>query len=82
MDTEGADHLQGGEVPMLTGIVNALRGRGLQARGAIADTWGAAHAFARATRRETIIVPVARLPRPSSTCRFPAFVCRPTSSAA
>jgi protein ImuB len=40
MDTEGADHLRGGELPMLTGLVNALRGHGLQARGAIADTWG------------------------------------------
>ncbi|WP_026264412.1 Y-family DNA polymerase [Rhizobium leguminosarum] len=58
MDTEGADHLRGGELPMLTGLVNALRGRGLQARGAIADTWGTAHAIARTSRREAIIVPV------------------------
>jgi protein ImuB len=57
MDTEGADHLQGGEDPMLTGIANRFRGRGLTARVAIADTWGAAHACARAITRDTVIVP-------------------------
>ncbi|SMD13045.1 DNA polymerase Y family protein [Rhizobium sp. RU36D] len=57
MDTEGADHLQGGEEPMLTGIVNRFRSRALTARVAIADTWGAAHAGARAIGRETVIVP-------------------------
>lgn len=57
MDTEGADHLRGGELPMLTGLVNALRGRGLQVRGAIADSWGCAHAIARTTRCEVNIVP-------------------------
>lgn len=40
LDTEGADHLQGGEEPMLTGVANRSRGRGLTARVAIADTWG------------------------------------------
>jgi protein ImuB len=57
LDTEGADHLQGGEGPMLTGIANRFRSRGLTARVAIADTWGAAHACARAITRETVIVP-------------------------
>jgi protein ImuB len=76
MDTEGADHLRGGELLMLTGLVNALRGRGLQARGAIADTWGAAHAIARTTRREAIIVPVGETARacvnlPISSLRLP-----------
>ncbi|WP_083196811.1 DNA polymerase Y family protein [Rhizobium sp. AC27/96] len=56
MDTEGADHLQGGEELMLSGLVNRLRGRGLAARAAIADTWGAAHALARTSSRETVIV--------------------------
>jgi protein ImuB len=76
MDTEGADHLRGGELLMLTGLVNALTGRGLQARGAIADTWGAAHAIARTTRREAIIVPVGETARasinlPISSLRLP-----------
>ncbi|WP_085026345.1 Y-family DNA polymerase [Ensifer aridi] len=57
MDTEGADHLQGGEELMLSGIVNRFRGRGLTARVAIADSWGAAHALARASGRETVIAP-------------------------
>jgi protein ImuB len=56
MDTEGADHLQGGEDLMLSGLVNRFRGRGLAACAAIADTWGAAHALARTTSRETVIV--------------------------
>ncbi|NLS06328.1 DNA polymerase Y family protein [Rhizobium sp. P32RR-XVIII] len=57
MDTEGADHLQGGELPMLTGIANRFRARGLTVRTAVADTWGAAHACARAISRETVVVP-------------------------
>ncbi|MBB3302538.1 protein ImuB [Rhizobium sp. BK077] len=57
MDTEGADHLQGGEERMLTSIANRFRAKGLTTRVAIADTWGAAHACARATSRETVIVP-------------------------
>ncbi|MBY4592175.1 MULTISPECIES: Y-family DNA polymerase [Rhizobium] len=57
MDTEGADHLQGGEERMLTSIANRFRAKGLAARVAIADTWGAAHACARAVNRETVIVP-------------------------
>jgi len=57
MDTEGADHLQGGELPMLTGIANLFGARGLTTRVAIADTWGAAHACARAISLATVIVP-------------------------
>lgn len=38
MDTEGADHLQGGEELMLSGLVNRFRARGLPARAVIADT--------------------------------------------
>ncbi|EJC80242.1 nucleotidyltransferase/DNA polymerase involved in DNA repair [Rhizobium leguminosarum bv. trifolii WSM2297] len=57
MDTEGADHLQGGEEPMLTRVANQFNAKGLRARVAIADTWGAAHACARAINRETVIIP-------------------------
>ncbi|TBF35256.1 DNA polymerase Y family protein [Rhizobium leguminosarum] len=57
MDTEGADHLQGGEERMLTSIANRFRAKGLTTRVAIADTWGAAHSCARAINRETVIVP-------------------------
>lgn len=79
MDTEGADHLRGGELSMLTGLVNALSGRGLQARGAISDTWGSAHAIARATRRQVIIVPVGETAKavvnlPISSLRLPSDI--------
>lgn len=56
MDTEGADHLQGGEALLISGLVNGLRGRGLTARAAVADTWGAAHAITRLTSAETTVV--------------------------
>lgn len=58
MDTEGADHLRGGEETLITGLVNLLRSRGLTARAAVADTWGAAHAITRLTKAETTVVPV------------------------
>jgi protein ImuB len=76
MDTEGADHLQGGEEPMLTGVANRFRSTGLSARVAIADTWGAAHACARAITREIVIVPRGEIVRaverlPLSLLRLP-----------
>jgi protein ImuB len=76
MDTEGADHLQGGEQPMLEKVANQFRAKGLTARVAIADTWGAAHACARAITRETVIVPKSEIVRaveklPLSLLRLP-----------
>ncbi len=69
LDTEGADHLQGGEELMLSGLVNRFRARGLPVRAVIADTWGAAFGLARSMRAETKVIPtgktaeaVARLP--------------------
>ncbi|KXG87541.1 nucleotidyltransferase [Agrobacterium bohemicum] len=58
IDTEGADHLQGGEELMVSGMVNRLRGVGVVTRAAVADTWGAAHAIARCTSAEWTVVPV------------------------
>jgi protein ImuB len=63
MDTEGADHLQGGELPMVTRIANRFMAKKLTARVAVADSWGAAHACARAISRETIIVPIGETAR-------------------
>lgn len=62
---------------MLSGLVNRFRGRGLAARAAIADTWGAAHALARTTDRETVIVGRGDAARaanrlPLSSLRLPA----------
>jgi protein ImuB len=76
LDTEGADHLQGGEEPMLARIANQFRAKGLTVRVAIADTWGAANACARAINRETVIVPIGETVRaveklPISLLRLP-----------
>ena len=79
MDTEGADHLQGGELPMVTKIANQFLAKKLTARVAVADTWGAAHACARAISRETIVVPPGETIRaveklPVSLLRLPAKI--------
>jgi protein ImuB len=79
MDTEGADHLQGGELPMVTKIANQFLARKLTARVAVADTWGAAHACARAISRDTVIVPSGKTVRaverlPISLLRLPGKV--------
>ncbi len=58
LDTEGADHLRGGEDLLISGIANKLRSRGLTARAAVADTWGAAHAITRMISADTTVVPV------------------------
>lgn len=79
MDTEGADHLQGGELPMVTKIANQFLARKLTARVAVADTLGAAHACARAITRETVIVPIGETVRaverlPISLLRLPSKI--------
>jgi protein ImuB len=57
LDTEGADHLRGGESMMVTEMFNRLHNNGVVSRVAVADTWGAAHAVARFTSAETTVVP-------------------------
>lgn len=57
IDSTGADHLHGGEAAMLAGILARLAEAGFAARGAIADSWGAAHALARFAARASIIGP-------------------------
>jgi len=47
IDATGAAHLHGGEAMMLGNMVSRLTAAGLKARAAIADSWDAAHAFAR-----------------------------------
>ncbi|UWU29151.1 DNA polymerase Y family protein [Rhizobium sp. WSM1274] len=81
MDTEGADHLQGGEALTLSGLVNRFRARGLPARAVIADTWGAAFGLARSMTAETKVIPagktadaVARLPLSSLRLSAEAIV--------
>ena len=57
IDSTGADHLHGGEAAMLAGLINRLAASGVQARAAIADTWGAAHALARYAARPALVAP-------------------------
>jgi protein ImuB len=47
IDAGGAAHLKGGEASMLADLVKRLAASGMQARVAIAGTYGAAHALAR-----------------------------------
>lgn len=56
IDTTGADHLHGGEAAMLNAIVQRFAASGVEARAAIADTWGAAHAAARFLRRQVVVI--------------------------
>lgn len=57
IDTTGADHLHGGEAAMLAALIERFAAAGVEARAAIADTWGAAHAAARFLSRSTLVVP-------------------------
>ncbi|GBQ59948.1 hypothetical protein AA0243_2188 [Novacetimonas hansenii NRIC 0243] len=57
LDTTGADHLHGGELPMLKDMVHRMAGAGFCARAVVADTWGAAHALARYGRLAIAVVP-------------------------
>ncbi len=57
IDSTGVDHLHGGEVAMLDGLVGRLAMSGIAARGAVADSWGAAHALARHADLPTIVAP-------------------------
>lgn len=57
IDSSGADHLHGGEAMMLTKIVERFAASGVEARAAVADTWGAAHAAARHATRPTLVIP-------------------------
>ena len=57
LDTTGADHLHGGELPMLKDMVHRMAGAGFRAKAVVADTWGAAHAIARYGRAPIVVVP-------------------------
>jgi protein ImuB len=62
IDATGAAHLHGGEEAMLHDMVARLAASGIQARAALADSWGAAHAFARATSKPVMVVPTGESP--------------------
>jgi protein ImuB len=77
IDATGASHLYGGEDAMLADMVARLEAVGINARTAMADTRGAAHALARFAARPTLVVPdqevSARIaPLPIGALRLPA----------
>lgn len=57
MDISGAAHLHGGEPALLEGLIRTLAEKGIEARAAVADSWGAAHALARFAAQTLTIVP-------------------------
>ncbi len=57
IDATGAAHLHGGEAAMVEGMVARLAASGIAGRAALADSWGAAHAFARFVARPTLVLP-------------------------
>ncbi len=57
LDVSGCAHLWGGERAYLGNIIKILRSKGYDARGAMADTAGAAWAIARYGREKPIIPP-------------------------
>jgi len=76
IDVTGAAHLHGGEDAMLEELVARLAASGIAARAAIADSWGAAHAFAHYGARPTLVVPAgdsakALLDLPIAALRLP-----------
>lgn len=79
IDTTGADHLHGGEGDMLDAIVGRLAMSGVEARAAIADSWGAAHALARYVSQSTVVTKVGHraqplIPLPLECLRLPAKI--------
>ena len=62
IDASGAAHLHGGEDAMLADMVARLAALSINARAAMADSWGAAHAFARVVSRPVLVVPPGESP--------------------
>ncbi len=62
IDTTGAAHLHGGEEAMLNDMVERLAASGCTARAAMADSWDAAHAFARHAGKSFANKPVIVVP--------------------
>lgn len=56
IDATGTAHLHGGEDTMLRDMVDRLADADVRARVTMADSWGAAHAFARALSKPVMVV--------------------------
>src|SRR6201996_3794905 len=76
IDATGASHLQGDEDALLRDAVTRLEAVGINARAAMAQTWGAAHAAARFAARPTLVIsdedsPKRVAPLPIAALRLP-----------
>lgn len=56
IDATGAAHLRGGEAGLLADLLGRLAEAGIEARAAMADSWGAAHAVARFAAAPGLVV--------------------------
>ena len=79
IDTTGAAHLHGGEDAMVKAMVDRLGASATAARAALADSWGAAHAFARYATNPVIVIPpgqsaTAVLALPIAALRLPGEI--------
>lgn len=57
IETEGADHLFGGEAALIEDLATRIAASGIDARAAVADSWGAAHALARFSGHRLVVAP-------------------------
>lgn len=57
LDIAGCAHLYDGEANLVRDLLDHLRADGLQARAAVADSWGAAHALARFSLDPALVAP-------------------------
>ncbi len=57
LDITGCAHLYEGEANLVRDLLDHLHTDGYQARAAVADSWGAAHALARFSRDPALVVP-------------------------
>ena len=62
IDATGTAHLHGGEDAMLRDMADRLADADVRARASMADSWGAAHAFARASSKPVMVVPPSESP--------------------
>jgi protein ImuB len=79
LDITGCAHLFGGEEPLLADIQTRIRRAGYRARGAVADSLGAAWALARYSRQVIVTgsdLPQALNPLPVEALRLPEEVTR------
>ena len=81
IDTTGADHLFGGEGPMLETIARRIAAAGYGVRAALAGTWGAAHGLARYGAKSLIIVPEHATARAAASLPLAALRLAPATVA-